>query len=358
MTAKFSIRGVLARAALTLTSTALTLSVFECVLHFGDFLPSYRLELRNRGTPQSVRMIRLDPDVLYRIVPLPGGGNEINRDGYRDDEFTERSTAPHRVLVIGDSFVMGNNVPVEQTIPSVAEHACNGEIEFLNMGVAGYGPDQELVRYEQHRERFKADAVVLSVYAGNDFRDLVLNHLFVIGAEGALKRTSTNPVREAIPFFRTEMLIRVAFTGHYLPEATEHRLTDLLLFDKEEGLGSGTSQESSATVELMRAILNEFRRVVVTNGQKFFVMIVPGFLQMRSASLGGQDEKIFEAEKTLRRLCRDLSLACLDLTEQLLARGGVALYDPDDRHLNVQGTAVAGTALADLVRAEVIHARQ
>jgi hypothetical protein len=101
---------------------------------------------------------------------------QINRDGMRDRDHT-LAAAPRtvRVAVLGDSYMQGLNVPVEQTFAAWLESrlqrclAAGGKTaEVLNFGVSGYGTAQELLTYRHHAAQYRPDIVLLAVYTNND----------------------------------------------------------------------------------------------------------------------------------------------------------------------------------------------
>jgi len=100
----------------------------------------------------------------------------INRDGLRD---RERTLAPAagtlRVAMLGDSYVQGLNVPLEQTLPAQLEARLSQclpgpptRAEVINFGVSGYGTAQQLLTFRHHAAKYRPQVVMLAVYTGND----------------------------------------------------------------------------------------------------------------------------------------------------------------------------------------------
>jgi len=90
----------------------------------------------------------------------------INALGQRDRPRTlARGTTP-RVLVLGDSFVEGLQVDLDDTFPARLER--NLGVEVLNAGVSGYATDNELRAFARRLYRYRPDAVLLVFYVGND----------------------------------------------------------------------------------------------------------------------------------------------------------------------------------------------
>jgi hypothetical protein len=105
---------------------------------------------------------------------MGGGRVSLNAHGYRGQELTLPKTGDRtRVVVLGDSVAFGFGVSDEQTFPHLLDVRDNG-IEAGNLGVAGYGPGQELLVLLREGLGQDPDVVVLAVCLRNDFVDAVL----------------------------------------------------------------------------------------------------------------------------------------------------------------------------------------
>jgi hypothetical protein len=85
--------------------------------------------------------------------------------GYRNITDMERAD----VVMLGDSFVEGWRVSDEQTMARVMQARLDRPI--ANLGVAGYGPKQELVVLKKDGVRLKPSIVVWFFFEGNDIYD-------------------------------------------------------------------------------------------------------------------------------------------------------------------------------------------
>lgn len=82
-----------------------------------------------------------------------------------DDEHT-------RLLVLGDSFAFGEGVDLADRFDTLIEDRVPN-LAVVNLGVMGYGPDQELIRVRPWKTQLRrGDALLLLTYHGNDFHDL------------------------------------------------------------------------------------------------------------------------------------------------------------------------------------------
>jgi len=143
--------------------------------------------------PQAGFVYRLDPRCLYTLAPgarklyrnsEPNGGRRVlfvvNSDGFRGDEL--RRNPGFRVVVYGDSFVEADYTPLRETFAERLEArlaaALARDVEAVNAGVNGYGPDQALRRFEDEAAKLRPAVAVLVIYAGNDFGDVLRNRLY------------------------------------------------------------------------------------------------------------------------------------------------------------------------------------
>jgi hypothetical protein len=95
----------------------------------------------------------------------------INSRGLRDREIPYERQSAFRVLVLGDSFTEGLQVPVESTFSKLLEQRlgnAGAPIEVLNAGVSGYGTDSELFFYLAEGWKYRPDLVLLVFNTSND----------------------------------------------------------------------------------------------------------------------------------------------------------------------------------------------
>src|SRR5688572_1592953 len=144
--------------------------------------------------PAALYRLRAGARALYHYPWLPPGEQvevAINSRGLRGPELPPRKTG-RRVVVYGDSFVEARSTRMPDTFPAQLEAALRprvpAPVEVLNAGVTGYGPDQALARLERDLVDLEPDVVVIVVYAGNDFGDVVRNQIYRLDGGGRLQR--------------------------------------------------------------------------------------------------------------------------------------------------------------------------
>jgi lysophospholipase L1-like esterase len=174
-----------------------------------------------RWLPLPAMVFRLDEELLFapvpnarRVLPLaPGAGGawittELESHGFRGPELAEPKQGP-RVLVLGDSLVMAQTSPIEDTYCVKLGAQLGREVEVVNAGVSGYGPDQECLLLERLLGPLAPDLVVLVLCAHNDFGDLVRDKLFRLGTSEQLVRNRPAFDRELLErFVAAERIVR------------------------------------------------------------------------------------------------------------------------------------------------------
>jgi len=102
---------------------------------------------------------------------LAGSETTINRLGYRGREVAAaRTPGRPRVVMLGDSITFGYGVRDGETFSAVME-TLDPRLEVVNLGVQGYGTDQELLKLEREGLAYAPDVVVLNVCLANDLLD-------------------------------------------------------------------------------------------------------------------------------------------------------------------------------------------
>ncbi len=113
------------------------------------------------------------PGFSGSFVDAPSVKLSINSHGFRDYEYpVEKDADCFRIVVLGDSIVWGNRMPLEQTFPKRLEQmltaASSQRFEVLNFGVSGYSTRQEVELFRVRASRFGPDLVIVG-YCLNDY---------------------------------------------------------------------------------------------------------------------------------------------------------------------------------------------
>ena len=76
-----------------------------------------------------------------------------------------------RLLILGDSFAFGEGVDLADRFDTLIKERMPG-LSIVNLGVMGYGPDQQLIRARPWKATLRRGDAVLMLTYGNDFYDL------------------------------------------------------------------------------------------------------------------------------------------------------------------------------------------
>src|SRR5439155_18346909 len=98
---------------------------------------------------------------------------DINSHGLREREIGyDKPAGFRRVVVLGDSFVEGAEVPAEATFTRRLEplltDGADQPVQVVNAGVLDFGTAQEYLLLKNEALRYSPDLVVLVFYTGND----------------------------------------------------------------------------------------------------------------------------------------------------------------------------------------------
>ena len=133
--------------------------------------------------PQNLGTWGMTRDGLTTHVPnisvfLPRFGHRIhiNSHGMRDREHgVAKPPGTIRILVLGDSFMEANQVPFEDSLPSLLEANLRARlghpVEVINASVSGWGTDDEVTYLARYGARFQPDLILVAMTLHNDVHD-------------------------------------------------------------------------------------------------------------------------------------------------------------------------------------------
>ena len=318
--------------------TLLSVVMCEVSLVVWDFWPAYQLTGRGVGGGKGVQFFTLDTELLFRM--LPNQLHSINREGFRDEVPTKRGS--QLTIVAGDSFPMGLAVEPRETFPSVLETLRSGE-EVYNLGVQGYGPDQELVAFTRYGLPLRPKRLIVSLYPSNDFGDLLHNELVTVDPSGqALVKNHPNPIESVLPRTRLQMFAHLLLHKRFLPQEKEDRLNEILFEDLPMEKLEREDERARAT-QLMRLTLRDFRRVSRDNEIDLLAVVIPSYDKIEGAR---RQEPRSPLDELAVSLCREEEIDVIDIDPLFRSWTGEPLYIPADRHLSVAGHRVVAERLA------------
>lgn len=116
------------------------------------------------------------------------------------------TTNTFRILMLGDSFTQGNEVPVDKTFSKILEHRLNQSLErtyeVINAGIRGGSPIQYYLWLKTEGLKLNYDLIILNFYLGNDITDALMFNVTVDAAGLATKLTLKDTYVDAHGYLR------------------------------------------------------------------------------------------------------------------------------------------------------------
>lgn len=346
-----------------------------------------------------------DAELIFKFVPgsrsamvhsaANGGGrvvHRINSQGFRGPELRRPGEAT-RVVVYGDSFIHAFYTPEDETfvaqLGAALERRLGAPVEAVNAGVSSYGPDQVALKMAQELPALRPDLVIVAVFAGNDYGDLMRNKMFRLGAGGALEvnpwKLDARVQRRLEISQRESMLKRAARSAMARREPLRDAPVDMAFLLEEarreyesvvvrrDDIVTNThidyySADVSLTpdsasarykVALMKAVLQRIATVAKEHAVPLAFLFIPHPMDLaegydawkpvdraRFPAYGGRNQTA-----PLETAAISLGVPYVSLYEPFRAKGPQAYYlRGGDDHWNSAGQRVAAEALAELIQ--------
>lgn len=347
--------------------------------------------LLRRFAPVDEVVFELDPRRLYRPLPgartleMPPPGSRaspvdwrFDSRGLRGEELGPKRAGVQRVLVLGDSFIHARETPLAETFTARLQdelQRAGRPVESLNAGVAGYGPDQTLLRFEEEVDALAVDVVVFAVCAHNDLDDPFRNGIFALSESGELvEREPGIDPRYAERYERKRALaarpMLVRWLSHLLMEQPEHagpthaqreawRVASRAYAEFLGEAPADTSSEALDALAVARAKIALFERLLarlqagcLARDIDFAVVVIPSSYDIvdpdppsvSNARTGGA------TNRAIASVARKLGVPCLDLYPPFWERADEPLYlGAGEIHWSARGQAFAAALVAEFL---------
>jgi len=303
----------------------------------------------------------------------------FNSLGFRGGEFAvPKPAGTYRLLALGDSFTAGLQVAESDLFTSRMVRVLGSEhapVEVLNLGISGYGTDDELFLLRRYGPELAPDRVLVFFFVGND----VHNNLLQSGCTRVVDAFSCEapPPLSPTEYWRKRLRSELALHSHVYQlwrAATEterwrgsaapaaglpagalmSRSLDVDLFLEPE------PEYLTSALALTGFLLDELRRTAQALGADVAVILLPVREQVEDARWRMLIERANGArlvrdrpQRAVHRAAQRAELPVIDLLPAFAAAAGRGerLFWETDAHLNAAGHAlVAERVAASLIR--------
>jgi len=298
----------------------------------------------------------------------------VNERGWRDRIYDyAKPPGVYRIVVVGDSYVEGKEVRLEDTFHKRLEARLNAELdgvgrrfEVIALARGGIGTEMESRVIRERARLYSPDLIVLAFYPGNDVRE---NHA---GLDRAYQRWLSDvygakvvPARiactDALTFSNASLLnnlVTARLCDLYVSQL-DHLRDDISaaeMMSPDSGVYRAEyDADWRAAWQRTEQLIVESRRAATQMGAAFLLVLVHSaqLTGAEGAALAGAGG--FDPDRPLgraREMCERAKIDCLDLRpelERFRSETGRSFHWRYDAHWNEEGHRVAADALFERI---------
>ena len=321
--------------------------------------PYYRIE--GQYTRGDLGKALCFSDTLPRTYDL-----KYDRNGFRNDSDLDSAD----IAVVGDSFVESPILPSSALATSVLAELENSRV--ANLGVSGYGPQQELGVLKRYAVNLHPKTIVWFFYEGNDLEDAReyetkaarlpkrldqvnrrFQRSFTRNALWAFLRTS----RGCVPSREVEQRYGIVRDN----QGVEHRIHFAYPV-------LPLSHSDLEALEKAKSVLAEAHRLCREHGIRLIVVFGPteyrvyqGLHNLASVSEEVQEWVINDLPDRLRTIVSDISsdIKYVDLTPTFKSEvaSGTPVFLPDDTHWSSDGHRIVAQTIHKILSGPIATAK-
>ncbi len=271
---------------------------------------------------------RLKPNLntFYQAPGQPSVPINISSQGLREDKIYsyQKPASTFRILMLGDSFTEGDEVPADQTFSKLLETKLNDQSDkqtyaVINAGVRGGSPLQYYLWLKTEGLKFNPDLIILNFYIGNDITDALMFDIATDSAGLATKLTLKDT------YVDTKGYLRRLQTHFSFCELSA--FCRLYLRPKPEA-----SNWDSQSWQITQAHLLAINQLAQTHQAEFILTLIPQASQIDTP-----------VHQILIDFAHSHNLTLIDFTPIF----NQSMYDSFDQHWNQAGHQLAAQILYD-----------
>lgn len=318
-----------------------------------------------------------DPELLYRHMPhhrergvyvrgnlgeglcLPPNPPKeydlrYDHNGFRNDEDLNRAD----VVVLGDSYVEGAMLPSSDLLTAALARRLGTPV--ANLGVNGYGPEQELIVLKRYALSLQPKTIVWVFFEGNDLDQVRLSgeeeesfrNTAALQDDYWFRSLTRNLIFAAKKMVHGCVPNRTLFEFRGAFQEAGDRRTELFFWE----VPWPTWDKGRTPLERVRAILTEAYELTRLHGIRFIVAYAPTSYRVHHGLRNFEPSTsqlktlpvsslLEEFEQMLESIAPDIEFVDLTLPLREAAAAGILTYLPDDTHWTSEGQRIAGQAI-------------
>ena len=289
-----------------------------------------------------------------------------NSLGFPGPEYPQEKPAhAFRILTIGDAFTSAEGVNTEQAWPRLLESALaaqmpDREVQVLNFGITGYGPNQYAAVIEAYAPTYEPDLIIIGFFV-NDYQDVLLSDddfRASIGfdqppQDGLLSILNLSHLRQFVKLQVVEPL-REWITGQ--PGPNRYFLGQFGALERNRADLDDGQQRVADRLEQIKAVADKLNaRVVLAMIPAPVQVCKPDQLNYYPRGVDLSNTDIYDLEtpqRATKALADSLGLGYYDLLPVLQAGDGTCVYQPNNLHWTVNGHRAVAAYLAEALVAD------
>jgi len=223
----------------------------------------------------------------------------INSEGMRGGERNgdrNRDKRDRRILFLGDSVTFGHGIDESESYPEAFKTLLSDGYDVINLGVIGYGTDQEYLLLKREFNKYMPDMIVVGFTPG-DVRDnmcSLMNNYYKPFFKLKDSRIELHgvPVPEAVyinkAYFKENPLKRFIYNNSNL-----YRLIFNRLIGRKAKIEMVEEMSRQEGLELTLRLLKEMELVCLKNGCRLVVLLLPNRIWMEEELITGKREGFY-----------------------------------------------------------------
>ena len=291
----------------------------------------------------------------------------MNNLGFREEDFDfSKPNKKTKIIMIGDSMIMGHGVKESDTIPRILEkklRANNHDSQVVNLGLSAANPSLYSQVFRFIALRLKPDIVIVNYYSGNDPQEMV-----PYAKQNQTYKYIRNIFDRIMPRTLSFLNKRVSILmGQGFFSQKKELVVKKCLSLKDQALeilkGPNdfiflNNPEYQIAVQRINSLFIKMQEECEKRGIKFYVNNIDSFIQTRpkywklyAEAKAGKDwfsshQGPYKANhKFLDELHTQKNISLIKPLNELWRYTGESLYYEHDGHLNPRGTKLVANTI-------------